>query len=452
MNSTAVSSNHNMASPDQIDGGCYPRRGSALSLHDHQSFSQPAMNTQNGHQNSHPLSAAAAPPMYNQYVPSQPPRYMPSPSPSHSSGHTQVSSMSPYGASHTSSPTNSIVPSQAPSLLPSSLPSLTAPLLSSHMSPQMSYSGHSTHGTSQSQPRNTPHLPALMHNSQHGQPSSHYHPHQSSSNNNNNGQVSTNGIGSSNHIGYSNGMSPSNDLASSGPPSSMGPSHSLGSSHNQAYSHTHGPSATMAPSNPIGVHYGGLGSHQMGYTTTNLPMRPMQPQMAFQTQYTSDRHYPSTIGSGASIPGMHHQGAHFAVGNPTPHGALNLSHASLVHPYARPQPYDPRQIQTVAQAAAQVADRPFKCDQCTQAFNRNHDLKRHRRIHLSIKPFPCGSCPKTFSRKDALKRHRLVKGCKAQPTPLPANKKGSDDIHDNTAVQGPISRSTKEATNTQIVA
>jgi len=56
-------------------------------------------------------------------------------------------------------------------------------------------------------------------------------------------------------------------------------------------------------------------------------------------------------------------------------------------------------------------DRPFKCDQCPQSFNRNHDLKRHKRIHLAVKPFPCGHCEKSFSRKDALKRHILVKGC-----------------------------------------
>lgn len=50
-----------------------------------------------------------------------------------------------------------------------------------------------------------------------------------------------------------------------------------------------------------------------------------------------------------------------------------------------------------------AADRPFKCDQCPQSFNRNHDLKRHKRIHLAVKPFPCTHCDKSFSRKDALK-------------------------------------------------
>jgi len=50
----------------------------------------------------------------------------------------------------------------------------------------------------------------------------------------------------------------------------------------------------------------------------------------------------------------------------------------------------------------QQNDRPFKCDQCPQSFNRNHDFKRHKRIHLAVKPFPCGHCEKSFSRKDAL--------------------------------------------------
>ncbi|KAI1392283.1 uncharacterized protein F4822DRAFT_123268 [Hypoxylon trugodes] len=86
-------------------------------------------------------------------------------------------------------------------------------------------------------------------------------------------------------------------------------------------------------------------------------------------------------------------------------------------------------------AANSQQDRPFKCDECPISFNRNHDLKRHKRIHLAIKPFPCTFCDKSFSRKDALKRHRLVKGCgtgKSSPnggnrnTPPEDSRRGSD--------------------------
>lgn len=48
-------------------------------------------------------------------------------------------------------------------------------------------------------------------------------------------------------------------------------------------------------------------------------------------------------------------------------------------------------------------DRPFKCEKCLAGFNRNHDLKRHKKIHDAIKPFNCKNCGKAFSRKDALK-------------------------------------------------
>lgn len=48
-------------------------------------------------------------------------------------------------------------------------------------------------------------------------------------------------------------------------------------------------------------------------------------------------------------------------------------------------------------------ERPFKCDQCPQSFNRNHDLKRHKSIHLPVKPHWCVYCNRKFSRKDALR-------------------------------------------------
>lgn len=60
----------------------------------------------------------------------------------------------------------------------------------------------------------------------------------------------------------------------------------------------------------------------------------------------------------------------------------------------------------------QQNDRPFKCDQCPQSFNRNHDLKRHKRIHIIVKRFPCGHCEKSFSRKEALKVLSLLRSVK----------------------------------------
>ncbi|KAJ3315140.1 hypothetical protein HDV04_004281 [Boothiomyces sp. JEL0838] len=56
--------------------------------------------------------------------------------------------------------------------------------------------------------------------------------------------------------------------------------------------------------------------------------------------------------------------------------------------------------------------KPFQCPMCTSSFSRNHDLKRHVRIHLGIRPYKCDTCPKSFTRMDALHRHSTVKGCK----------------------------------------
>lgn len=82
--------------------------------------------------------------------------------------------------------------------------------------------------------------------------------------------------------------------------------------------------------------------------------------------------------------------------------SFNSGHAAQMPHFM--QGHNPHQ-----QAASN--DRPFKCDQCPQSFNRNHDLKRHKRIHLAVKPFPCTHCDKSFSRKDALKVRCLT--CKS---------------------------------------
>ena len=49
--------------------------------------------------------------------------------------------------------------------------------------------------------------------------------------------------------------------------------------------------------------------------------------------------------------------------------------------------------------------RPFCCIICPASFARNHDLKRHVRLH-DKKAWKCGGCQKFFSRRDAIKRHK----------------------------------------------
>lgn len=103
---------------------------------------------------------------------------------------------------------------------------------------------------------------------------------------------------------------------------------------------------------------------------------------------------------GAVMTNVHSPGAHMSMVGSLQAGMLPMNYNSgyAANPqamYAQPRGNSPQQ--------ATNNDRPFKCDQCPQSFNRNHDLKRHKRIHLAVKPFPCKHCDKSFSRKDALK-------------------------------------------------
>ena len=49
--------------------------------------------------------------------------------------------------------------------------------------------------------------------------------------------------------------------------------------------------------------------------------------------------------------------------------------------------------------------RPFRCAFCPASFARNHDLKRHTKLHEK-KGWQCAGCDKMFSRRDAIKRHK----------------------------------------------
>ncbi|KAH7920623.1 hypothetical protein BV22DRAFT_1039626 [Leucogyrophana mollusca] len=49
--------------------------------------------------------------------------------------------------------------------------------------------------------------------------------------------------------------------------------------------------------------------------------------------------------------------------------------------------------------------RPYRCYVCPASFARNHDLKRHAKLH-DKKAWQCAGCDKMFSRRDAIKRHK----------------------------------------------
>jgi uncharacterized Zn-finger protein len=121
---------------------------------------------------------------------------------------------------------------------------------------------------------------------------------------------------------------------------------------------------------------------------SSLPAPPVQSPHAYQGRFAP---------YGPVMSNMHNPGGQpIMVGGLGHHGMMtgfNSGHAaSMQGMYGTPTPQP-----------SQVADRPFKCDECPQSFNRDHDLKRHKRIHLAVKPFPCAHCDKSFSRKDALK-------------------------------------------------
>ncbi len=99
--------------------------------------------------------------------------------------------------------------------------------------------------------------------------------------------------------------------------------------------------------------------------------------------------------SGTYPPHLQHHQTHQMSMLGGPLGSAYAAHGGLGRAYLGPgatglQPTRPN-------------DRPYRCNQCPQSFNRNHDLKRHKQIHLAVKPFPCRHCDKSFSRKDALK-------------------------------------------------
>jgi hypothetical protein len=164
--------------------------------------------------------------------------------------------------------------------------------------------------------------------------------------------------------------------SSSHPPSGYPYSGSTPVSASPHSAHTNGPRGSP-----------GMGSTQMPPQSQTPFIRPPYPSYSLPAM-------PGPTMSNISSPGSHMS----MVGNVG--GMLPVGFNSGFT--ANPQTMYGQQ-RTQSPASNPQNDRPFRCDSCPQSFHRNHDLKRHKRIHLSVKPFPCTHCDKSFSRKDALK-------------------------------------------------
>ncbi|KAM5379635.1 hypothetical protein ACJZ2D_003829 [Fusarium nematophilum] len=204
-------------------------------------------------------------------------------------------------------------------------------------------------------------------------------------------------------------------LTSQNPVSTQPPTPSSAPAHVDSYTHSRPPStpsyypASSTPQQPNFPSYAPQPSPTQHSPPSTGPVsrglgslsgQPQGPAMAPPAPYRPYAPYQSLPTMGGSVMSNIHQPG---------------SHMSMIPGMGVPQ-YPPHPMMYGHGQPPPQSERPFKCDQCVQSFSRNHDLKRHKRIHLAVKPFPCTFCSKSFSRKDALKRHRLVKGCENKAT------------------------------------
>lgn len=157
--------------------------------------------------------------------------------------------------------------------------------------------------------------------------------------------------------------------------------------HSQGSQDPYSPHSSLPPPTPSHSYY----QQNSQYTTSP----PVPHGLAMSSSQHSSMNRPLIAsGSSSSPPYPHHPPIHPAPPHVNLQQRYPLPHMGMSVPYPGIG---------LHHTTLQQQERPFKCDQCPQSFNRNHDLKRHKRIHLAVKPFPCDNCEKSFSRKDALK-------------------------------------------------
>ncbi|KAL4757244.1 putative C2H2 finger domain protein [Aspergillus foveolatus] len=171
------------------------------------------------------------------------------------------------------------------------------------------------------------------------------------------------------------------------------------------------PAAPSGPPPPLAMH------HPPRVASNPPPPPPPPTHLSYPHQRQPWPSYSLPAMTGPVMSNVHSPGGQMSLMGPPQSGLLPGFNSGLVasmqQMYGGHPPHAMHGMGVgVGVGVGPTNDRPFKCDKCGQSFNRNHDLKRHSRIHLAVKPYPCHSCDKQFSRKDALKRHQLVKGCK----------------------------------------
>uniref|UniRef100_A0A8C5N7W6 Uncharacterized protein n=1 Tax=Gouania willdenowi TaxID=441366 RepID=A0A8C5N7W6_GOUWI len=78
---------------------------------------------------------------------------------------------------------------------------------------------------------------------------------------------------------------------------------------------------------------------------------------------------------------------------------------------------------------------PLECSQCNKEFKDHSSLRRHEKIHESLKPFSCIFCSKTFRQATQLKTHlRIHTGENATPSPPRRWRSFTDIVRNRTSV------------------